>query len=150
MTDTASKLPRVKEDSKLEISFKLSLLDDTVVEQTEADEVFAFQIGDGQFLNKLDELLIGLEEGTTAKFSLTPEQAFGLPDPGNFQTMNKTDFPEGMPLHEGHVIGFNTPVGDEIPGTVYEVKGDEVVIDFNHPLAGQVLLFEVKIEKVLG
>lgn len=150
MSESSGKLPRVKENSKLDISFKLSLLDDTVVEQTEADEVFSFQIGDGQFLNKLDELLIGLEEGTAAKFTLTPEQAFGLPDSSNFQTMKVSDFPEGMSLHEGHVIGFDTPVGDEIPGTVYQVKGDEVIIDFNHPLAGQVLIFEVTVEKVLS
>lgn len=145
-----TKLKRVGEQSELEVQFKLSLLDDTVVEQTQDDEVFVFQVGDGQFLSKLDELLIGLEEGTRAKFSLMPEDAFGLPDPMNFQTMKKSDFPEEVVLSEGHVIGFNTPTGEEIPATVYQVKGDEVVMDFNHPLAGEPLLFEVTVVKVLS
>ncbi|MPQ76209.1 peptidylprolyl isomerase [Hydrogenovibrio sp. JE_KL2] len=149
MTDK-TKLKRVSETSELEIQFKLSLLDDTVVERTEEDEVFVFQVGDGQFLAKLDELLVGLEEGTRAKFTLMPEDAFGQPDPMNFQTMKKTDFPEGMQLTEGHVIGFNTPTGDEIPATVYQIKEDEVVMDFNHPLAGQPLIFDVTIVKVLS
>jgi len=140
----------VEEDSQLEISFKLSLLDGTLVEQTEEDEVFAFQIGDGQFLNNLDELLIGLEVGTTGKFTLMPEQAFGLPDPVNFQTVPKSDFPEGMPLEEGYVIGFNTPTGEEVPATIYDVKEEGVVIDFNHPLAGQVIVFEATIEAILS
>lgn len=145
-----TKLKRVGEQSELEIQFKLSLLDDTIVEQTGEGEVFVFQIGDGQFLSKLDELLIGLEEGTTAKFTLMPEDAFGLPDPMNFQTMKKSDFPEDMTLSEGHVVGFNTPTGDEIPGTVYQIKDDEVIMDFNHPLAGQPLMFEATIVKVLS
>lgn len=140
----------VQENSQVEITFKLSLLDGTLVEKTEEDEVFAFQIGDGQFLNNLDELLIGLEVGTTGKFTLMPEQAFGLPDPVNFQTMPKTDFPKDMPLEEGYVIGFNTPTGEEVPATIYDVKDDDVVIDFNHPLAGQVIVFEAKIEAILN
>lgn len=138
----------VQEQSDIEIRFKLSLLDGTLVDQTEEDEVFAFQVGDGQLLNRLDELLIGLEVGTTAKFTLSPEQAFGLPDPSNFQTLPKSEFPETMVLKEGLVIGFDTPSGNEIPATIYEIKEDVVVMDFNHPLAGQVLVFEATIEAI--
>lgn len=146
----AENVKTVQDNSQVEISFKLSLLDGTVVEQTEENEVFAFQIGDGQLLNNLDELLIGLEVGTTGKFTLMPEQAFGLPDPVNFQTVPKSDFPDGMPLEEGYVIGFNTPTGEEVPATIYDIKGEDVVVDFNHPLAGQVIVFEAKIEKILS
>lgn len=145
---TEQTVTRVQEQSDIEIRFKLSLLDGTLVDQTEEDEVFAFQVGDGQLLNRLDELLIGLEVGTTAKFTLSPEQAFGLPDPSNFQTLPKTEFPETMVLKEGLVIGFDTPSGNEIPATIYEIKDDVVVMDFNHPLAGQVLIFEATIEAI--
>ncbi len=55
-----------------------------------------------------------------------------------------------MVLEEGYVIGFDTPSGDEIPGTIYEVNGDDVVVDFNHPLTGQVVVFEAKIENILS
>jgi FKBP-type peptidyl-prolyl cis-trans isomerase SlpA len=147
---TQDTVKTVQENSDIEISFKLSLLDGTVVDQTEDGEVFAFQIGDGQLLNRLDELLIGLEVGTTGKFTLMPEQAFGLPDPENFKTMSRSDFPDTMVLEEGYVIGFDTPSGDEIPGTIYEVSGDDVVVDFNHPLTGQVVVFEAKIENILS
>lgn len=138
----------VQEDSEIEIRFKLMLVDGTLVDQTEEDEVFAFQVGDGQLLNRLDELLIGLEVGTTAKFTLMPEQAFGLPDPNNFQSVDKEDFSDSMTLEEGFVVGFHTPTGEEIPATVYQIKEDEVVMDFNHPLAGQVIIFEATIETI--
>jgi len=139
----------VQENSEIEITFKLSLMDDTIVEQTEENEVFKFTVGDGQFLNKLDELLIGLEIGTKGKFYLEPEQAFGARSAENFQTMNRTDFPAEMELQEGYVIGFDSPTGQEIPATIHELNEDSVVVDFNHPLAGEKLVFEAKIEAIL-
>lgn len=138
----------VQDHSLIAIRFKLSLLDGTLVEQTESDELFEFEVGDGQFLNKLDELLIGLEEGTTGKFTLMPEQAFGLPDPNNLQTMPRAEFPQELTLQEGFVIGFNSPTGEEIPATVHSIDEQEVVMDFNHPLSGQVIVFEAKIEDI--
>ncbi|MDG6772825.1 peptidylprolyl isomerase [Thiomicrorhabdus sp. ZW0627] len=137
--------PLVQENSDVEISFQLSMPNGVVVEETGEGESFRFTIGDGTFLNKLDELLIGLEVGTTGTFTIPPEQGFGQPDPANLQTMSKSDFPADMPLEEGHVIGFNTPTGEEIPGKVHEVDGDKVIIDFNHPLAGQTVIFKAKI-----
>lgn len=139
----------VQENSEIEITFKLSLMDDTVVEQTEENEVFKFTVGDGQFLNKLDELLIGLEIGTKGKFFLEPEQAFGAREAENFQTMARSDFPEEMELQEGYVIGFDSPTGQEIPATIHELNEENVVVDFNHPLAGEKLVFEAKIEAIL-
>lgn len=152
MSETANSpkntLPIVEKDSEIAISFKLSLADGTLVEETPTGESLRFTIGDGTFVSNLEDMLVGLELGTTAKMSLSPERAFGMPDPENFQAMSKNDFPEGMPLQEGHVIGFNTPTGEEIPGTIHEVKEDEVVIDFNHPLAGANVVFEAKIEEI--
>lgn len=145
-----SNLPVVQKDSDIAISFSLSLVDGTLVEQTEEGETLRFVIGDGTFVANLEEMLIGLEEGTTAKMTLSPERAFGMPDPENFQVMQRTDFPEGMALNEGHVIGFNTPTGDEIPGTIHKVDGDKITIDFNHPLAGATVVFEAKVEQIFN
>ena len=145
-----SSLPIVLEESEIAITFKLELPDGTLVEQTEENESFRFKIGDGTFIANLENLLVGLELGTTAKLTLSPERAFGLPDANNFQTMDKADFPADMPLEAGHVIGFNTPTGDEIPGTIHQVEGGKVVVDFNHPLAGATIIFSAKIEEIFS
>lgn len=146
----SSSLPVVSEASEVAITFKLELPDGTLVEQTEENEPFRFKIGDGTFITNLESLLVGLELGTEAKLTLAPERAFGLPDANNFQTMDKADFPVDMPLQTGHVIGFNTPTGDEIPGTIHEVEGDKVVVNFNHPLAGATIIFSAKIEEIFS
>ncbi len=143
-----AELLQVGENSDVEISFSLSILDGPVVEETEEGESFRFQIGDGTFLNKLDELLIGLEIGTTGTFTIPPDEAFGQRASENMQTMQRSDFPADMVLEEGHVIGFNTPTGEEIPGKVEQIDGDKVVIDFNHPLAGLFIVFKAKIEAI--
>ncbi len=144
-----NKVRVVEEDSNVEIKFNLSLLDGTLVEKTAEGEVFSLQIGDGQFLNKLDELLIGLEIGTIAKFNLMPEHAFGDSDASNFQVMPRADFSEDLELKEGTVIGFNTPTGEEYPGTIFKVTDDSVTVDFNHPLTDKILVFEAEIIAIL-
>jgi len=149
MSDTPkTALPVVKEDSEIAISFKLELVDGTLVEQTPENEPMRFKIGDGTFIAGLENMLVGLEKGTAAKLNLSPERAFGLPNPDNFQTMDRADFPVEMNLEIGHVIGFDTPTGEEIPGTIHEVQDDKVIIDFNHPLSGATVIFEVKIEEI--
>ena len=139
---------QVGEKSEIEIAFRLSIFEGPVVEETAEGETFRFTIGDGTFLNKLDELLIGLEVGTTATFMIPPDEAFGQKSLANFQTMSVQDFPKEMPLKEGHVIGFNTPMGEEIPGKIENIDGDKVEVDFNHPLAGLTIDFMAKIEAI--
>ncbi|WP_319379841.1 peptidylprolyl isomerase [Thiomicrorhabdus sp.] len=143
-----SPLPVVQENSELSISFELRFADGTLIEKAEADEPLKFQIGDGTLIPALESLLVGLEQGTSAKFTLPPERAFGAHDPQNLHLMSRSDFPEDMPLEEGHVIGFNTPTGEEVPARVHQVNEAEVTMDFNHPLAGQTILFTAKIEMI--
>lgn len=138
----------VRENSEIEISFSLSIFEGPMVEETEEGETFRFTIGDGTFLNSLDELLVGLEVGTTGTFIVSPDDAFGQRSSENFQTMSRQDFPVDMPLEEGHVIGFDTPTGDEVPGKIEKVDGDDILIDFNHPLAGLSVVFKAKIEAI--
>ena len=145
---TGKTLPIVQEDSDIEIAFQLALLDGTVVEETEEGETLRFTVGDGTFIHKLEELLIGLELGTTAKLTLSPERAFGLSDPNNLQEMPRSEFTTDMKLEPGFVVGFNTPTGDEIPGTIREIDDEKVIVDFNHPLADATVMFTATIKSI--
>ncbi|MEL0583444.1 MAG: hypothetical protein AAES65_00980 [Candidatus Thiodiazotropha sp. (ex. Lucinoma kazani)] len=60
----------------------------------------------------------------------------------------RADFPPDMELEEGLVIGFDTPTGEELSGIVLEAEEDTVKVDFNHPLAGREITFEVEILSV--
>jgi len=95
-------------------------------------------------------MLVGLEIGTTAKLTLSPERAFGLSDPEKIHWMDRENFSDNMNLQEGFVIGFQTPSGEEIPGTIKSINERQVEVDFNHPLADQTIVFEVTIKAIYG
>ena len=141
-------MKQVKADSTVDIRFSLCLIDGTVVDQTEADETLQFTLGDGTLFEGLERWLIGLEEGERRQFTLFPEDAFGNPDPDNITELSRSDFPADMDLQRGLVIGFSGPAGEEVPGTIVAVEDDRVTVDFNHPLAGKVLLFDVTVERI--
>lgn len=146
----SQELPKVvQKDSEVEIQFSLSLMDETLVESSQPDKNFCFKIGDGTFLPALENLLIGLEVGIQGVFQVPPEEAFGYAQPENIQTLPRTDFLADVTLKEGNVIGFNTPTGDEVPGTILSFNDKTVEVDFNHPLAGQYLIFDATIMKIL-
>lgn len=140
----------VKECSELEIEFQLSFLDGTLIEETPKGEVLHFSLGDGTFLPRLEEMLIGLEVGTTAKLTLSPERAFGLSDPEKIHWMERESFSDSMNLQEGFVVGFQTPSGEEVPGTIKSINEHQVEVDFNHPLADQTIIFEATIKAIYG
>ncbi|MCF6298642.1 MAG: FKBP-type peptidyl-prolyl cis-trans isomerase [Thiomicrorhabdus sp.] len=140
----------VQPNSTIEITFQLMLQDNTLVDETKEGETLKFTLGDGTLLPNLEEMLIGLEQGTTAKLTLSPERAFGLSDPDNIHTMARQEFSKEMVLKEGVIIGFNTPTGEEIPGTIREVNEQSVQVDFNHPLADKTIVFTATIQAILS
>lgn len=143
-----SPLPRVQDDSEISLVFKMELPDGTLVEEASDDEPFRFKLGQGEFLDKLEQMLVGLELGTTAKLTLSPERAFGTSNPENIHEMPLESFPSDLKPEKDQVIGFNTPTGQEVPGTIVEVKENSAVVDFNHPLADATVIFTAKIAAI--
>jgi len=134
--------------SEVLMYFTLSLADGTVADSTRDGEPLRFVMGDGTLIEGLELVLYGLKVGDRQCLSIGPRDAFGFPTEENIHTMPRSEFPDEMQLEPGMIIGFNTPSGEEVPGTIQELKGDEVVVDFNHPLAGHEVIFEVEILEV--
>jgi FKBP-type peptidyl-prolyl cis-trans isomerase SlpA len=128
--------------------FTLSLADGTVADSTREGEPLRFVMGDGTLVEGLELVLYGLKQGDQQCLSIEPRDAFGFPDEENIHTMPCSEFPADMQLEPGMIIGFSTPSGEEVPGAIQEIKGEEVVVDFNHPLAGHEVIFDVEILEV--
>ena len=136
----------ISPESKVELFFEIRLLDGAIVDSNFHGKPAVFKIGDGNMLAGFESALIGLKAGDKQVFSLQPEQAFGMSNPSNMQTINRSKF-TGMELEAGLVVSFQEPCG-ELPGVVVSFDDTEVVVDFNHPLAGQSLEFQVEIVNV--
>ena len=130
------------------LHFSLKLDDGSVVDSTFEGDAAAFEFGDGNLPAGFEELLVGMKAGEKGQWDVPPEKAFGMPNPNNQQTMQRSDFPSDMELAEGLVVSFADANKSELPGVVAELSDNEVVIDFNHPLAGKTLNFEVQVLSV--
>lgn len=132
-------------DSEVTLHFTLTLGDGTVAESSRDGEPLRLRIGDGSMIAGLERVLYGLAAGDARRLRIEPQEAFGLPDPANVHAMSVHDFPDDMALERGVIIAFTTPDGEQVPGTVVERDGEQVMVDFNHPLCGHTLDFEVEI-----
>lgn len=131
--------------SQVTMYFTLSLTDGTVADSTEEGEPLTFTMGDGTLIEGLEMVLYGLKVGDKQCLEIGPRDTFGFPDEEKLHTLPRSEFSSELPLEEGIVLGFTTPSGQEVPGTIHEVRDEEVVIDFNHPLAGRPVVFDVEI-----
>jgi FKBP-type peptidyl-prolyl cis-trans isomerase SlpA len=131
--------------STVTLHLSLALEDGTVAETTFEDEPLTFTMGDGTLVEGLELGLYGLKAGASQRLVLQPEQAFGLHDPGKRHRLARAVFPADMELEPGIIIGFDTPTGEELPGTIVSLADETVEVDFNHPLAGRVVVFDVEI-----
>jgi FKBP-type peptidyl-prolyl cis-trans isomerase SlpA len=120
-----------------------------VIDSTFERAPASFSVGDGNLLPGFERKLFGLRPGAHARFDIAPEDAFGQPNPNNVQRFARSVFAPDMELREGLVVSFADAAKAELPGVVSGFDGDEVLVDFNHPLAGRQIVFEVKILDVI-
>lgn len=92
---------------------------------------------------KIEAALQGQEAGFKATLDLAPEDAFGVRDENLMRSISKKDFPPGVKVG-GQLQGYND-AGEEQVFTVLKIKGDQVMLDGNHPLAGKVLRVGVEV-----
>ncbi len=137
----------IAENSRVTLHFAIKLMNGQVVDSNFDAEPACFSVGDGQMLEGFERVLMGLNSGDEKQFEILPEQGFGMTNPNNMQTFPRSQFKD-MELEPGLVISFSDAGNGELPGVISEFNGDSVIVDFNHPLAGQTLLFDVKIMKV--
>jgi FKBP-type peptidyl-prolyl cis-trans isomerase SlpA len=148
-----SSLPVVTETAYLTLHYRLASMDDKSIVSTFDDNPATLQLGTGQLAPFLESCLIGLPEGTHRIFELPPEQAFGPRNPELIQRVSRATLEENSELGEEYSVGdlveFAAPGGGRFAGVLREIGADDALFDFNHPLAGETVKFEVKIIGIL-
>ncbi|MGY4533748.1 FKBP-type peptidyl-prolyl cis-trans isomerase SlpA [Pseudomonas sp. TE3786] len=147
MTDAHANEQRIGPDKQVTLHFALNLENGDVVDSTFDKKPATFKVGDGNLLPGFEAALFGLKAGDKRTLQVEPEHGFGQPNPQNVQVMPRSQF-EGMELSEGLLVIFNDAANTELPGVVKAFDDSQVTIDFNHPLAGKTLSFQVEIIEV--
>ena len=144
----------VQPGSFLTLHYRLSGPDGADVVNTFNDKPATLSLGTGQLAPAVELRLIGLAEGTHRSFTLAPGEAFGERNPDMVQRVARSLMQQlGDPEEDyapGDVVQFPTPDGQgAFAGVVREIGDDWLLFDFNHPLAGQAVSFEVQLIGVL-
>lgn len=135
----------IAEGSVVTLHFSLTLQDGEVIDSTFNDEPATFTVGDGNLLAGFEESVMGLCVGANEVFTISPEKGFGQHNPSNIQMIARDQFDDEIQLEAGLVLSFADAQNTELPGVVTTFDDDNVTVDFNHPLAGKDILFEVNI-----
>jgi len=146
-------VPVVTETAYLTLHYRLASSEGTNIVSTFEENPATLQLGTGQLAPFLESCLIGLPEGAHETFDLTPEMAFGPRNPDLIQRVSRATLADNSTSDEEYAIGdlieFAAPSGGRFAGVLRAIDAESALFDFNHPLAGQTVKFEVKIIGIL-
>ena len=134
----------VANGKKVSIEYTLTDDDGNVLDSSVGRDPLQYQHGGKQIIPGLESALDGLNVGDSKKVTVKPEDGYGVTDKAALIEVPKAQIPEAA--HKvGAQLEARGPNGDVVHPSVAEIKDDTIVLDFNHPLAGKTLHFEVKI-----
>lgn len=139
----------VQPDSFLTLHYSVTTTDGSEILNTFDMKPATLQMGSGQLAENLESCLLGLPAGERHVFLLEPAQAFGEHNPRLVERIARAALPEGMELKENALVEFANPEGGEFAGFVRELTDTHALFDFNHPLAGKTVRFEVELIGIL-
>ena len=138
----------VSEGTRVFLNFSVSLEDGSEVDTNFGGDPVDFAIGDGSLLPGFERRIFGMSAGERQMFKVPPDDAFGQPNENNVQKLLRGQFDDDIELEIGLVFSFGDAGGGELPGMFISFDDEEVTVDFNHPLAGWSILFDVMVHRV--
>ncbi|MDR2189064.1 MAG: FKBP-type peptidyl-prolyl cis-trans isomerase [Azonexus sp.] len=139
----------VRSDSFLTLHYRITTPDGEEFLSTFEMSPATLQMGGGQLAATLESVLIGLPAGERFVFELAADDAFGQRNPRLVERIARSSLPAEIPLKENSVVEFTAPDGGSFAGFLRQLDATHALFDFNHPLAGQTIRFEVEIVGIL-
>ncbi|AJC18245.1 MULTISPECIES: FKBP-type peptidyl-prolyl cis-trans isomerase [Pandoraea] len=145
--------PVVQDNSYLTLHYRIGAPDGADIVNTFEGTPATMQLGGGQMAPTLEQAMLGMTVGERRRVELAPEQAFGPRNPDLLQRVSMKTLQENSNFGEEYSVGdlveFNAPSGGRYAGILRELGDGWALFDFNHPLAGQPIVFEVQIIGIL-
>ena len=134
----------IKQGQKIRLEYTVFLEDGTQIDTNVGEDPLVFVLGAHQVFPALEQALMGLQVGDSKQILLPPEDAYGPVVAEAYREVDLDSVPESY-RYEGAVLGVQDPKGGVFPIRIHKIKDKKIVLDFNHPLAGRSLRFEVKV-----
>ena len=129
------------------VTMNFTLKDDSgnVLDSTKENDSFSFISGANQVLPKLEEKIGEMLIGSKKDVVLAPEDGYGVYQQEAVRTIKKSEFPEDVELDKGMGFLAKSPQGKDVQFFIKEIEGEKITVDFNHPLAGKTLHFNLEL-----
>jgi FKBP-type peptidyl-prolyl cis-trans isomerase SlyD len=135
-------------DNVVSIEYRLHLGDGKIIDESDPGDPLVYLHGYEEIVPGLERAIEGKKAGESLKVQVSPEDGYGEYDPDGVEEVAREEFPPDMQLEAGGIVTAVDDDGDEVEFLVKELRPKTVVVDFNHPLAGKTLHFEVTVREV--
>jgi FKBP-type peptidyl-prolyl cis-trans isomerase 2 len=139
-----------KTGDKIRVHYTGRLLDGTQFDSSEGRDPLEFTIGAGQMIKGFDAGVVGMKVGEKKTLQIPPDEAYGQRDEEAVIEFPAENVPSDMQLEPGMQLTLRNQYGQPVPVVVMEVRADVILMDANHMLAGEELVFEVELVENLG
>lgn len=134
----------------VKVSYLAKYTDGQEFDSTDEDDPYEFTIGESQVIPGFEEAITGMGVGESKSVRIPADKAYGPMQEDLVVKLDKSSLPEDVEPAIGLVIGFQDDEGDEFEAEVIKITDDTVVLDANHPLAGEDLDFEITLEEIVS
>jgi len=139
---------KVTNGNNIKVHYKGTLSNGTEFDNSHVrGETLDFQVGSGRMIPGFNNAVLGMAEGQTKKITIAPDDAYGPRDPKALQNVPRTAFSDDFEFILGGTIQGNGPRGPFL-AKIHALEETEVVLDLNHPLAGEELNFEIELVSI--
>lgn len=137
----------ITKGKQVKLEYTLTV-DNEMVETTKDKAPLTYDHGQSMLIVGLEKELEGMKAGEEKRVVVSPEEGYGAVDARLVKEFEKSKFPADMTPVKGMILEMQDPQGQPYPATITEVKETTVMLDFNHPLAGKTLTFDVKVVSI--
>ncbi len=143
-------MAQVKSGDKVKVHYHGKLTSGETFDSSEGREPLEFEVGSGMVIKGFDDGVTGMTVGEKKTINIPFDEAYGPKNPEMVIPMPKDKFPEELEIEVGTPLGMSDQQGQEFQVTVVEIKEDVVMLDANHPLAGEDLVFDLELVEIVG
>lgn len=143
-------MQQVKSGDTVKVHYHGKLTDGTTFDSSEGREPLEFEVGSGSVIPGFDEGVTGMQVGEKRTVNIPCEQAYGVKQEDMLMEFPMDRFPEEMKPEVGMQLNMSNGAGQNFPVVIREVRETTVMLDANHPLAGEDLTFDLELVEIIG
>ncbi len=143
-------MAQVKSGDTIKVHYHGKLTSGETFDSSAGREPLEFEVGSGMVIKGFDDGVTGMTVGEKKTINIPFNEAYGPKNPEMVIEMPKDRFPKDMEIEVGMPLGMSDQSGQQFQVTIVEIKEDVVMLDANHPLAGQDLVFDLELVEIVG